>query len=186
VLMFERFTTPARESVVRAQDAARRLGDDHIGVEHLLLGLLAEREGIASTTLAELGVTTERVERELAAIRGRGRGPLGPAEAEALRTIGIDLEAIRRRVEASFGPGALDRGRARRRGHLPFTKEAKKTIELGLREAIALKHKEIGAEHVLLGLTRAPDEPAAGVLRALQAPPEAIRANLLARMRKAS
>jgi ATP-dependent Clp protease ATP-binding subunit ClpA len=182
--MFERFTRPARESVIQAQGAARRLGDDWIGVEHLLLGLLAEREGVAATTLAEFGVTTEGVERELAAIRGVGR--LGPAEAEALRSIGIDLEAIRRRIEASFGPGALDRGAPRRRGHLPFTKPAKKAIELGLREAIALKHKEIGTEHLLLGLTRAPDEPATAVLRALQAPPEAIRANLLARLRKAS
>ncbi len=184
MLMFERFTTPARESVVQAQDAARRLGDDSIGVEHLLLGLLAEPGTVAAATLAELGVTTERVERELATIRARAR--LGTAEAEALHSIGIDLEAIRRRVEASFGPGALDRGRIRRRGRLPFTKEAKKTIELGLREAIALKHKEIGAEHVLLGLTRSPDEPAAGVLHALQAPPDSIRALLLARMRKAS
>lgn len=182
--MFERFTTPARESVVQAQDAARRLGDDHIGVEHLLLGLLAQRDTVAATTLAELGVTPERFERELAT--HRGRGPLGPDEAEALHSIGIDLEAIRRRIEESFGPGALDRGRSRRRGHLPFTPTAKKTIELGLREALALKHKEIGAEHLLLGLTRAPDEPAAGVLRALQAPPNSIRALLLARMRKAS
>lgn len=182
--MFERFTTPARASVEQAQDAARRLGDNHIGVEHLLLGVLAQRGTTAATTLAELGVTTERVERELAATRGRG--PLGPAEAEALHSIGIDLEAIRRRIEASFGPGALDRGAPQRRGQLPFTPEAKKTIELGLREAIALKQKEIGAEHLLLGLTRAPHEPTAGVLRALQAPPEAIRANLLARMRKAS
>jgi ATP-dependent Clp protease ATP-binding subunit ClpA len=182
--MFERFTTSARDSVVQAQDAARRLGDDNIGVEHLLLGLLAEPGTDAATTLAELGVTTERVERELAS--GRGRGHLGPAEAEALHSIGIDLEAIRRRVEASFGPGALDRGRARRRGHLPFTKEAKKAIELGLREALALKHKEFGTEHLLLGLTRAPDEPVAGVLRALQAQPDSIRALLLARMRKAS
>lgn len=182
--MFERFTERARESVIQAQDAARRLGDDHCGVEHLLLGLLAEPGTVAAATLAELGVTTERVERELAAIRGHG--PLGSAEAEALHSIGIDLEAIRRRVEASFGPGALDRGAPRRRGHLPFTKPAKKAIELGLREAIALRHKEIGTEHLLLGLTRAPDEPATAVLRALQAPPEAIRANLLARLRKAS
>jgi ATP-dependent Clp protease ATP-binding subunit ClpA len=180
--VFERFTKPARESVVQAQGAARRLGDDRIGVEHLLLGLLAE-EGMAASALAELGVTTEAVERELAA---RRPGRLGPAEAEALSAIGIDLEAIRRRVEASFGAGALDRGAPHRRGHIPFTKQAKKALELGLREAIALHHHEIGSEHVLLGLTRAADEPAAGVLRALQAPPDAVRATLLAKLRKAS
>jgi ATP-dependent Clp protease ATP-binding subunit ClpA len=182
--MFERFTTPARRSVELAQDAARRLGDDHIGVEHLLLGVLAQSGTVAATTLTELGVTTERVEHELTTIRSRGT--LGPAEAEALHSIGIDLDAIRRRIEASFGPGALDRGRARRRGHLPFTPTAKKTLELGLREALALKHKEIGAEHLLLGVTRAPGEPTGGVLRALEAPPDSIRALLLARMRRAS
>jgi ATP-dependent Clp protease ATP-binding subunit ClpA len=182
--VFERFTKPARESVVQAQGAARRIGDDHIGVEHLLLRLLAEEEGVAASVLSELGVTTEGVERELASRRASVR--LGPAEAEALESIGIDLEAIRRRVEESFGAGALDRGGARRRGHLPFTREAKKTLELGAREAIALRHDSIGSEHILLGLTRAADEPAAGVLHALQAPPEVIRAGVLAKLRKAS
>jgi ATP-dependent Clp protease ATP-binding subunit ClpA len=183
--MFERFTKPARESVVQAQEAARRLGDDYIGVEHLLLGLLTQEESLAASALAGLGVTAEGVERELAVRRSRGR--LGPAEAEALETIGIDLEAIRRRVEESFGAGALDRGTARsRRGHVPFTKEAKKVMELSLREALALRHDHIGTEHVLLGLTRSADEPAAGVLRALEAPAEAIRARLLAELRKAS
>ncbi|HZD37567.1 MAG TPA: Clp protease N-terminal domain-containing protein [Actinomycetes bacterium] len=182
--MFERFTNPARSSVVEAQNAARRLGDDHIGTEHVLLGLLTERHGPAASALAGLGVTTEAVERELAARRGRGR--LGPAEAEALRAIGIDLEAIRRRVEESFGQGALDRGAAGRRGHLPFTKQAKKALELGLREARALRDNEIRNEHLLLGLTRAADEPAAGVLRALQAPPEAVRAAVLEKLRRAS
>src|SRR6266542_4103727 len=163
---------------------ARRMRGDHIGVEHLLLGLLAEEEDIAASVLAELGVTADGVRRELAS--RRAPAVFGPAEAEALESISIDLEAIRRRVEASFGAGALDRGVARRRGHLPFTREAKKTLELSLREALALRHDSIGTEHVLLGLTRAADEPAAGVLRALQAPPEAIRAGVLAKLRKAS
>lgn len=181
--MFERFTKPARETVVQAQAAARRLGDDRIGVEHLLLGLLTE-EGVAASTLTGHGVTTEAVERELASRRAPGR--LGPAEAEALSAIGIDLDEIRRRVEESFGAGALDRGTGRRHGHIPFTKQAKKALELGLREAIALRDNEIRTEHLLLGLTRAADEPAAGVLRSLQAPPETVRATLLAKLRKAS
>jgi ATP-dependent Clp protease ATP-binding subunit ClpA len=183
--MFERFTKPARETVVQAQGVARRLGDDHIGVEHLLLGLLTDEEGVAAAALADLGVTTEAVERELAVRRAPGR--LGAADAEALESIGIDLEAIRRRVEESFGAGALDRGAApSRRGHIPFTRQAKKVLELSVREAVALRHDSIGTEHILLGLTRSADEPAAGVLRALQAPPEAIHAKLVAELRKAS
>src|SRR6266542_2032624 len=90
------------------------MGDDHIGVEHLLLGLLAEEEDIAASVLAELGVTADGVRRELAS--RRAPAVFGPAEAEALESISIDLEAIRRRVEASFGAGAaprLHRHRAR-------------------------------------------------------------------------
>jgi ATP-dependent Clp protease ATP-binding subunit ClpA len=185
--MFERFTTPARDVVVQAQDSARRVGDDQIGVEHLLLGLLAsdEGDGRARSILAEFGVTTEAVERELAARHVPGR--LGAAEADALESIGIDLEAIRRRVEEAFGEGALDRGvRRPRRGHIPFTRQAKKVLELSLREARALRHDYIGTEHVLLGLTRLDDEPTAGVLRALEASPKAIHARVLAELRKAS
>src|SRR6266498_4501003 len=142
------------------------------------------RDWSSDVCSSDLGVTADGVRRELAS--RRAPAVFGPAEAEALESISIDLEAIRRRVEASFGAGALDRGVARRRGHLPFTREAKKTLELSLREALALRHDSIGTEHVLLGLTRAADEPAAGVLRALQAPPEAIRAGVLAKLRKAS
>jgi len=185
--MFERFTTPARNAVVGAQGSARRLGDDQIGVEHLLLGLLAtdERDGLARSVLESFGVTAEAVERELAARHVPGR--LGAAEADALESIGIDLEAIRRRVEEAFGEGALDRAPRRpRRGHIPFTRQAKKVLELSLREARALRHDWIGTEHLLLGLTQFDDEPAAGALRALQAPPKAIHARVLAELRKAS
>jgi ATP-dependent Clp protease ATP-binding subunit ClpC len=39
--MFEPFTEPAREAVVRAQEEARSLGHNYIGTEHILLGLVA-------------------------------------------------------------------------------------------------------------------------------------------------
>src|SRR5919199_5286442 len=102
--MFERFTDSARQATVDAQLAARRLGHGHIGTEHLLLGLL-ETDGIAAQVLRGLGVTPAAVEREVLA--EVGRGPLGERDAEALEAIGIDLDEVRRRVEANFGPGAL-------------------------------------------------------------------------------
>ena len=55
--MFERFTDKARSSVVLAQEQARRLNHGYIGTEHLLLGLLAESEGLAAPrVLSEMGV----------------------------------------------------------------------------------------------------------------------------------
>jgi ATP-dependent Clp protease ATP-binding subunit ClpA len=182
--MFERFTKQAREVLVEAQGAARRLGDDHLGDEHLLLGLLAEGKGVAATVLGGLGVTTAAVDRELAARQTRPAG-LGLHDAEALEAIGIDLEEIRRRIEASFGAGALERATRRRKRHLPFARPAKRALEGSLREALALGHNYIGTEHLLLGLLRQPDE-AVATLRALEAPPEVVRARVLEELRWAS
>ena len=107
--MFERFTKAARDAVVLAQAEAAALGEDHIGTEHLLLGV-AGGPGEAARVLADHGATPEAL-RAAALPR-----PEGPLDAGALASIGIDLDEIRRRVEASFGPGALERGhRARRR-----------------------------------------------------------------------
>jgi len=59
-------------------------------------------------------------------------------------------------TEETFGPGALDRTRAARGrwhgGHIPFERDAKKALELALREAVRLGHGFIGTEHLLLGL----------------------------------
>jgi ATP-dependent Clp protease ATP-binding subunit ClpC len=75
--VFERFTERARQVVVRAQDEARRLKHNYIGTEHLLLGLLAEEEGLANRVLETFGVTLADV-RELAVeIVGKGDEPVG-------------------------------------------------------------------------------------------------------------
>ncbi len=183
--MFERFTKQARQVVVEAHSAARRLGDDRIGTEHLLLGLLAEGTGVAATVLADVGVTTAAVERELAA-RRPPPGRLGPADAQALEAIGVGLEAIRRRAEETFGAGALERATRRRRGRLPLTTPAKRALQASLREAVALGDDHLGTEHLLLGLLRHPDDLAVAVPGALAAPAEVVRARVLAELRRAS
>jgi ATP-dependent Clp protease ATP-binding subunit ClpC len=55
--MFERFTERARRVVVLAQEESQRLSHNYIGSEHLLLGLLAEQEGVAARALESLNVT---------------------------------------------------------------------------------------------------------------------------------
>ena len=187
--MFERFTDRARQVAVDAQASARGLGHGWVGTEHILLGLL-HGDGIAARVLGGLGITAAAVEREVLA--EVGRGPLGTGDAEALGAIGIDLEEVRRRVEASFGPGALQwrPGRGCRRGrmplfggHIPFTPRAKKVLELSLREALALKHRYIGTEHILLGLVREGEGLAMLVLTRLGAGPQLIRARVLDALR---
>jgi Clp amino terminal domain, pathogenicity island component/UvrB/uvrC motif len=73
--MFERFTERARQVVVRAQEEARGLNHDYIGTEHLLLGLLREEEGVAAHVLSTLGVTVERVRRQVVRVVGAGEKP---------------------------------------------------------------------------------------------------------------
>ncbi|MCX6090709.1 MAG: ATP-dependent Clp protease ATP-binding subunit [Candidatus Atribacteria bacterium] len=64
-MMFERYTERARKVIILAQDEAVRLKHNYIGTEHLLLGLLREREGIAAKILESLDVTIESVRNEL-------------------------------------------------------------------------------------------------------------------------
>ncbi|WP_030240838.1 Clp protease N-terminal domain-containing protein [Streptomyces sp. NRRL S-350] len=56
---FSRFTPRARQVVVASQEEARKAGNTQITTEHLLLGLLAEPEGIGMKALAAQGVTPE-------------------------------------------------------------------------------------------------------------------------------
>ena len=67
-----RFDERAWAAVELAQSEARELEHHHIGVEHLLVGLLRTEEGGASQALRSFGVTAERVRTEGVRIVGRG------------------------------------------------------------------------------------------------------------------
>jgi ATP-dependent Clp protease ATP-binding subunit ClpC len=116
--MFERFTDRARRVVDLARHEARTLGHDHIGTEHILLGLIEEGRGVGTT---------------------------------ALTSMGINLDEMRQAVQDSIGRGAQPPPESE---HIPFSPQAKKALELSLREANQLGHNYIGTEHILLGLIR--------------------------------
>lgn len=159
--MFERFTNHARQVVIHARGHAQRLGHRHVGTEHLLLALLDPGNGVPAALLGEAGLTNDGVEAEIERLLGASQ-LLSEADAAALERIGIDIQAVRAKLEESFGPGALEPevpptrfGLFRRKvSGGPFTPRSKKVLELALREAIRLKHNGIGSEHILLGLLR--------------------------------
>jgi ATP-dependent Clp protease ATP-binding subunit ClpA len=109
-MMFERFTGDARTAVVQAQAHARRLGHRYIGCEHLLLAAASTGEP-ASAALREHGVTPQAVETEIIRLVGLGQAAslFSALDREALASIGIDLEAVRARIEAAFGADAFTR-----------------------------------------------------------------------------
>lgn len=71
--MFERFTDRARRVVVLAQEESQRLSHNYIGSEHLLLGLLAEQEGVAARALESLNVTLTAAREQVEEIIGPGQ-----------------------------------------------------------------------------------------------------------------
>jgi ATP-dependent Clp protease ATP-binding subunit ClpC len=73
--MFERFTDRARRVVVLAQEEARLLNHNHIGTEHILLGLVHEDEGVAAQVLESLNIRLDAVRREVEELVDRGGSP---------------------------------------------------------------------------------------------------------------
>jgi ATP-dependent Clp protease ATP-binding subunit ClpA len=96
--------------------------------------------------------------------------------ARVLQKFGITLDSTRAEVGAMVGLG-----KDKLSGHIPFTPRAKKTLELGLREAKALKHDYIGTEHLLLGIITEGEGAGVKVLRQ-HADPLTIRMAVLDRL----
>ena len=173
--MFERFTDQARAVVVLAQEQARQLRHTYIGTEHLLLALLDPAAGATAALLRDAGVDAESVRDAVRRHLGAPRQALTDEDAQALKSIGIDLQAVLARLEETVGPAPLApaagcrrrrlfRRRRRTPWQLAFTGRAKKVLELSLREAIALHHGRIGSEHILLGVLREGEGLAAMIL----------------------
>jgi ATP-dependent Clp protease ATP-binding subunit ClpA len=146
--MFERFTRPARVTVEEAVRIAGEAGAQEVRPEHLLRALLEDETTPASRVLAEAGAPLAELRAEVDRRRLRYVDGLDEDDADALRSLGIDLDEVVRRIERDLG------GTVPRRGHPRFSRSAKKVLELALREAVALRHDHIGTEHLLLGLVR--------------------------------
>lgn len=150
--MFGRFTDGARRVITAAQADARHRRQDRIRSENLLIGLFDAPATPGAVLLGQLGVDRTGVD---GAIRARYGKP-GEHDAGALAALGIDLDEVRRQAERTFGPGALERGPGRRRprfgGRTDFDRDARKVLELTLREALRLGDRHVGTEHLLLGL----------------------------------
>jgi Clp amino terminal domain, pathogenicity island component len=93
--LFTRFTDRARNSVTEAQVAARELGHDRIGTEHVLIGLFSEPESIAAKLLAAWSVTRDDVVHEVETRVGRCEGaPKGhiPFTPQAKNVLKLTLD----------------------------------------------------------------------------------------------
>lgn len=62
------YTSRAKKTLEHAMAVVRELGHNHVGVEHMLAGLLRERQGIAAQVLIVRGVTEEQIIAAAAAL----------------------------------------------------------------------------------------------------------------------
>jgi ATP-dependent Clp protease ATP-binding subunit ClpA len=111
-------TPRARRVIDLAYWEAWRLENEHIGTEHLLLGLIRERDGLAARVLVKLGADLERTRREVEAMQQTAARPKTPNRGSTVTTTGGDhgqqdhCEAVLR--SRKHGQAGTDR-RARRR-----------------------------------------------------------------------
>jgi hypothetical protein len=158
----------ARRVLGLAREEADRVGHRYVGPEHLLLGVLRDGSSGAARVLQAHGVDLEAARAAMGRLVDRGvvAGPR-PSDAELLSTLGIDLEAIRRRTEQAFGHRAVgwairEATRARRRGiaRVPRTplREPPMLLSQALyhagEQARALGIGVIGPELLLLGVVK--------------------------------
>jgi hypothetical protein len=134
-------TRPAEPYLAASAAEARRLGHNYVGTEHVLLVLVRNRAGGATMVLQQFGVTADEVERALSPCIGGGAPKIDP---DALATLGIDFQAVRERLEETFGP--------------------KQAFAYALDYAHG---RPLGDEHILLGMLSVPDSLAADILAKL-------------------
>ena len=148
---------PAERFLAAGADEARRLGHGSVGTEHVLLALTRNPGGAAARILRQLDVSHGDI-AESPCLAGT---PTRRIDADALATLGIDLDSVRERLDETFGPGALEQTGAGCLGIMPRLKTAL---------AYAVDYADeapVQDEHMLLGLLSVPDSLAAHILSEL-------------------
>ena len=109
-----------RKVLQKAEDEAKRMGDEYVSAEHLLLGILDSLETGAAKLLTRFGVTKDRVYEALTQIRGGQRvtDPNPEDKYQALEKYGRDLTELARQGQARSGHWSRRRNPPRDAGPL--------------------------------------------------------------------
>jgi len=154
---FSRFTLRARNTVVAAQNEAQAAGNDQIRVEHLVLGLLSEPDGLAARLMRAHGVTADAVRAAAAAALPPPAGSvpdLVPFDSRAKKALELTFREALRLGHNYIGTEhillallELENGA----GVLTDLGLDKSRIEADLVAAIPIVHGRAGAEDTAAG-----------------------------------
>ncbi|HEV2777391.1 MAG TPA: Clp protease N-terminal domain-containing protein [Solirubrobacteraceae bacterium] len=143
-------TGAARVAVVMARQEAAGAQSPNVGTEHLLAGLVRQRDGLAADALGTLGVTLDKVRHCAQASADRAHGD----------------------------PETADHPLAGTKARLPFSRRGRESLEQSLREAVRLGDDHLGVEHLLLALLRDPGSRAVECLKRLDVTPAMVEEEL--------
>ncbi len=91
-----RFFVDARDAMALAAKEAETRGDDYIGTEHILLGLLAAEHGLAARLLISIRANSADLHTSVDRIVGKGPGPSQPGPRRLVPRAKKVLELARR------------------------------------------------------------------------------------------
>ena len=139
------YTSRAKKVLELAMTEARELHHSYVGTEHLLLGLLREKKGIAAQVLVDAGIT------------------LDAARQETLRLLGTEPPEGRARIAGMMGglgswpvmagpSEAMASMREKMESMRMLNERAHRVLALAREEAARLSGREVGPSHILLGL----------------------------------
>lgn len=128
-----KMTRRALDVLHRAHQATKARHEDAIGTESILLGIAIEGQGLASQILHSLGISSERIWREMGNVESLPTTKSSGNFWQWLRA------TFTRREERAWDA-------------LGFSSDGRHCIELAARQAQRLDHRYIGTEHLLLGL----------------------------------
>ncbi|GAA4997521.1 Clp protease N-terminal domain-containing protein [Actinopolymorpha pittospori] len=163
--MFEQLPQPTRQVMELADQESDRMRHSYIGCEHVLAAL-ARYPADAAAVLARHGLDVDAIRSDLERLVEEGiLPPPWRNDADLLRSLGVDLAAVRHNMESTFGAEALERATrkaSRRTGWHGLTGKPilfKRALQLAGEERQRLGYTETTAEHILLGVLKDAQDP---------------------------
>ena len=144
------YTSRAKKVLELTMAEARLLHHDYVSVEHLLLGIIAEQQGIGAQILKEAGVTLDRARAETLRLVGSPVSPTAPTEQFVAQAAAPGYA----RSRSPYGVALVD----------DFTGRARDALRAAYSEAHSRDHGAVDLSHVLLALASRDDGMAVVIL----------------------
>lgn len=160
------WTPRARKALEYAIEEANTL-NQHVGTEHLLLGLIREYEGVGAQVLMNMGLQLDQVRTEVTKLLGTDPQLVSPSLPPTM----LPLRPVTELIASPFMTFASDVATTpdteESAMYERFTDRARRVMQLANQEAQRFNHEYIGTEHILLGLVKEGSGVAANVLKNL-------------------